>query len=55
MRFKLFVLRLLKIDNGPWIIPVKDYWIFVDRFQQIWEIREAAQPDNPFVITLKER
>jgi hypothetical protein len=55
MRFKLFILKLLGISHGPWMIPVRDYWIFVDTYQRIWEIRYTGQFDIPLSVSLKER
>ena len=55
MKFKLFILKLLGMKHGPWMIPVRDYWIFVDTYQRIWKVTYTGDFTSPFSITLWER
>lgn len=58
MRFKLFILRLFGIVPGHQIIPIRDHWIFIDDYQNIWRINyhpEYYYGTPPFTIELIER
>ena len=55
MRFKLFILKLLGMQYGPWMIPVRDYWIFVDTYHRTWKIQYTHDFHCPFQINLIER
>lgn len=52
---KIRIARMIGIKHGPYMIPVRDYWLFIDAYQRIWRITYSGYHDHPFVITLLER
>lgn len=50
------VFRWLKVGTGPLMFRV-DYrtWIFVDRYNQWWEIKETSDPSLPLIISCMRR
>ena len=56
MKFKLIVLRLIGIKNVAYMmIPIRDYWIFIDPYGKIWKIKPTGRYDYPLEISLVER
>lgn len=55
-KLKIWIARnLLGIKYGPYMIPVRDYWLFIDYYQQTWKIKYTMRPEHPFIIELWER
>ena len=54
IKIKIWLFKLLGIKYGPFMFPVKDYWLFIDYYQRIWKIKYTGQHDIPFAITLWE-
>jgi hypothetical protein len=55
MKFKLFILKLMGIKHGPWMIPIRGHYIFVDNYQQVWRVQPTHHSNIPLTITLIER
>ena len=56
MKFKLLVFRLMGIRNTAYMmIPIRDYWIFIDPYGKIWRIKYTGRYDYPLEISLVER
>jgi hypothetical protein len=52
---KIRIARAIGIKYGPYMIPVRDYWLFIDSYQRVWRITYSGYHDNPFQISLVER
>lgn len=52
VRFKIRILKLMGIQYGPWMIPVRNYWIFIDTNQRVYKIVYTGYNDNPLQITV---
>ncbi len=55
IKLRLFIFRLFGMNRGPFMIPVRYYWIFVDHYQQTWKLEYTHDHDMPFRISLVER
>lgn len=54
--YKIWVAKhLLGVRYGPYMIPVRDYWLFIDSYQRIWRVTYSGDHASPFTITLLER
>ena len=54
-KIKIRIFKLLGIKYGPFMFPVRDYWIFIDSYQQIWKLKYTGQHTIPFSVSLLER
>ena len=55
IKIKVFLFKLLGIKYGPFLIPVRDYYLFIDYHQQIWKIKPTYDHQMPLTITLWEK
>jgi len=56
LKFKLIIFRLMGIRNAAYMmIPIRDYWIFIDPYGKIWRIKYTGRYDYPLEISLVER
>lgn len=55
IKLKILILKLLGIKYGPFLIPVRDYYLFIDNYQQIWKIKPSYEHGFPLTIQLYEK
>jgi len=48
----LWIIKKYFLGSGPFMLQIRDQWIFIDRYGQVWALRETAQPDMPIVISI---
>jgi len=50
VKLRMWLIRKLIGSYGPYMVPVRDYFLFVDYSQRIWKIKPTYENDYPIRI-----
>jgi len=47
----LWIIKKYFLRSGPFMLQYRDKWIFIDAYNEVWELRASYEHGNPITIS----